>query len=946
MRSRQRSLPSPWPILRGDRSVKRRQTVALLSAALLLAQAAAPLETMAADPLPDGSVVTQNGRVLPPMPYGLVQASVQAEMLADHAGDRLSFEPGGEPTVLLSDGKASLASGSAAPSGLLATPYTAAALPNGLRKEVLGFLPYWLLNDTALGYLNYNLVSTIAYFSVGSDKYGNLVKGTSTGWTGWTSSRMTQVLDRAHSNGVRVVLTVTMMAWDSASSANMATLLGTSANRSRLVAQIVDAVRSRGADGVNLDFEPVASSLGDEYLAFVRQLKAALVSGGAGSYLTVCVMAGAATWATGYDVAGLTASGGADHLFVMGYDYNWSGSSRAGGVAPIRSPYTLDVSGTMNDFLAETSGSKIIWGVPYYGRTWPTSSSQLNATTLGGGSKAYTYTGHLSEARQYGRLWDDVGKVPWYRYYDNAAGHWVQGYYDDAQSLGIKYDLVNGRGLAGTGMWTLLMDQGTNDLWRLLADKFVTDTAPPVGGIALLPESVDAQAVQVEWNAIDYASGIDRYNVQARPIGGAWDTWLAGTGATSGWFGGDAGTSYEFRVQAIDLKGNAQPWVSVPAKPAALAASAFARVSTEALNVRSGAGTSYGIVDSLSLDDVVYVLSGPEAASGYDWYRVQYGFAEWPAAGYAQIGWVAAGDGSEAFLMAAAAPTITRLDPFVSALRVPPQFIPNGDGRDDTVTATFDLRAAAAVARLEVVSSAGGVVRTVDLGALPPGPNTATWDGRITSGARAPEGRYLLRIVAEDGGGTAHYGPAAGFGAGLLDGFGTRLRLSPFDDIATSPFKADIEWLYAQDVTRGCSPTTYCPGDPVAREQMASFIVRAMDLAPSSTDFFTDDEASQHESDINALAGAGITAGCGTRRFCPTVAVSREQMASFLARALHLSPATVDYFDDDDGSAHEADINRVAAAGITAGCAERRFCGGSVVTREQMAAFLRRALAA
>ena len=120
-----------------------------------------------------------------------------------------------------------------------------------------------------------------------------------------------------------------------------------------------------------------------------------------GDYLTVCVMAGAATWATGYDVAGLTAAGAADGLFVMGYDFHWSGSSRAGGVAPIQSPYTMDVAGAMADFLNETSAAKLIWGVPYYGRTWPTSSSALNATTLGGGSKSYTYTGHLAQAAQY-----------------------------------------------------------------------------------------------------------------------------------------------------------------------------------------------------------------------------------------------------------------------------------------------------------------------------------------------------------------------------------------------------------------------------------------------------------------------------------------------------------------------------------------------------------------
>jgi spore germination protein YaaH len=925
--------------------VIRRPTALLIAAALLLSQAALPREVAAADPA-DGSIVTSSGRVLPPMPEELNQPSIHAQMLADEGAEPITFTPGGAPTVVLDDGEATAVDGVEVAPGTFSTEYTTSALPNGLRKEVLGFLPYWLLTDTALSYMNYNLVSTIAYFSVGADKYGNLIKGTSSapssGWSGWNSARMTQVLDRAHSNGVKVVLTVTMMAWNSTGAANMAYFLGSTTNRARLVTQVVDAVRSRGADGVNLDFEPVAASQRANYTAFVKQLKKGLADAGVGSYLTVCVTAGAATWSTGYDVAGLTASGGANQLFVMGYDYNWSGSSRAGGVAPIRSPYTIDVDGTMNDFLAETSGSKVIWGVPYYGREWPTTSSQLNGITTGGASSAYHYTGHKSRASQYGRLWDDVGKVPWYRF--QSGGTWWQGYYDDPQSLGVKYDLVNSRGFAGTGMWTLLMDQGTNDLWKLLASKFVTDTAPPVGGVSLMPASLDAQAVQVSWKVTDYASGVDRYNVQARWVGSStWTTWLTGTEATSGWFGGDAGKTYQFRVQAIDLKGNAQPWVTVKSKPAAVSSGAFAAVTTGSLNVRSGAGTSFGIVDALPWGSRVYVLQGPVSASGYQWYRVQYGFAEWPSSDYALIGWSAAGGSNETYLAPADPPTQTRLNPFVSDLTVSPSFLPYGTGPGSVATASYRLAGAVSSARLDVLSSSGALVRSLTLGPQSAGQHSATWNGRRADDSLAAAGRYLLRIVVTDTGGTTHVGPTAGFGAGLLDRFGTTLKLSPFTDIASSPFKADIEWLYGQGITRGCSDTAYCPADPIVREHMATFLARTFGLPPTSIDFFTDDNSSQHENAINSIAAARVTLGCAPSRFCPTANVTRGQMASFIARALDLPATSVNYFDDDDGSTHEAEINSLAAAGITSGCGPRSYCVDDLVTREQMAAFLHRA---
>ncbi len=165
----------------------------------------------------------------------------------------------------------------------------------------------------------------------------------------------------------------------------------------------------------------------------------------------------------------------------------------------------------------------------------------------------------------------------------------------------------------------------------------------------------------------------------------------------------------------------------------------------------------------------------------------------------------------------------------------------------------------------------------------------------------------------------------------------------PFGDIATSTFVNDIVWLAAEGITAGCTVHLFCPDAPVTREQMASFLVRAFDLPSTPTDYFTDDENSTHEADINALRAAGLTAGCGPGRYCPDRALTRAQAASFLARALELPSTGTDAFTDDEGNTHEADINRLAAAGITSGCTPTTFCPDQSVTRGQLAAFLRRA---
>ncbi len=120
----------------------------------------------------------------------------------------------------------------------------------------------------------------------------------------------------------------------------------------------------------------------------------------------------------------------------------------------------------------------------------------------------------------------------------------------------------------------------------------------------------------------------------------------------------------------------------------------------------------------------------------------------------------------------------------------------------------------------------------------------------------------------------------------------------PVVDTGTPPlFYKDIEWLAQTGVTRGCNPpanTKFCPDDPVTRGQMAAFLVRAMGYTDDGGgDLFADDDGSIFENDIDKLATAGVTLGCNpptNDRYCPSDLVRRDQMASFLARALGLDP--------------------------------------------------------
>lgn len=198
----------------------------------------------------------------------------------------------------------------------------------------------------------------------------------------------------------------------------------------------------------------------------------------------------------------------------------------------------------------------------------------------------------------------------------------------------------------------------------------------------------------------------------------------------------------------------------------------------------------------------------------------------------------------------------------------------------------------------------------------------------------------------------------AGIAVGLpaTTGVANAAELPPggsFVDDNDSVHEASIEAIAAAGITVGCNPPAndrFCPTVPVTRAEMAAFLARGLDLGETSAKPFTDIAGSVHESAINAIAAAGITKGCNppsNDEFCPDELITRAEMASMLAHALRLNTVTEASFVDLEDSIHTANISAIAARGITAGCNppdNDRFCPQNLVTRGQMASLLARAI--
>jgi spore germination protein YaaH/flagellar hook assembly protein FlgD len=653
-------------------------------------------------------------------------------------------------------------------SSTLATDAELTASGTGLIRQVFGFLPYWELSDSSTR-LNYDVLSTIAYFSVGADSKGNLLKRNSdgtitTGWRGWTSAKLTSVINNAHRHHTRVVLTLSVFAWTSSQKSKQAALLGSSSARLNLARQAAAAVRDRGAAGVNLDFEPIASGYADEFTAFVRTLRAELNRIRSGYQLTFDTTGHIGN----YPIEAATASGGADAIFVMGYDYRTAGSSPVGSISPLAGP-RYDLTDTVRAYLARVPPSKVILGVPYYGRAWSTTTDNVNATNISGTkygpSASIVYTTAVEYAATYGRRWDSIEHTPWiaYRRQNCTATYgcvtaWRQIYYDDVTSLKQKYDMILRYGLRGVGIWALGYDGTRTELSAALVSKFVHDTTAPTTGIRLLDQRQPNLGIVVGWTGYDL-SGIRSYDVQVSINGGAWKGWLSGTTATWNVYLGMDKHGYAFRVRARDIKGNVGRWTvsNVWSSAPTLRVGGFASVTVAGLAMRTAPDTSGGKVGELDTGDVVSVIGGPRSADGYQWWLVTGPLHEWrPVSAVKEGLWVARGPSTSRFLVPANAPSTARVDAVLDDLVVGNggrAFSPNADGVRDTVRVAWRNDQTVDAIRLEVYRPNGTRVDRRDLSNVAAGGRSISWNG-IVGGERLPDGTYAIALFAADGGKT------------------------------------------------------------------------------------------------------------------------------------------------------------------------------------------------
>jgi spore germination protein YaaH len=352
------------------------------------------------------------------------------------------------------------------------------------KRIVYGYLPYWSLDK--IQYLQLDKVTDIAYFGLYLDGDGNFIEKTEgadgsiitePGYANWKNNQdLNELIKECKDEDVRFALTVVAHVdelndkflncrecWDT------------------LVRNLQKELDEKGIRDVNLNFEHAEGTIegvAEKFSKFTGYLNQELDKIYGNSYVVVSAFGDSATQErVSSDLDNLSRN--ADGIFIMAYDYHRPVSEEIGPVSPIEGPGS-DVSETINDFLTKVPPNKIILGVPYYGYNWLVEddseySKRVEGSDENGFSGAQAYQEVLETIIEVNPeiKWNKEGKSPYFTYVSPETEHLRTAYYENAESLKYKYDLVQKYNLGGVGIWALGYDGGYTELWELLYESFV-----------------------------------------------------------------------------------------------------------------------------------------------------------------------------------------------------------------------------------------------------------------------------------------------------------------------------------------------------------------------------------------------------------------------------------------------------------------------------------------
>ena len=370
--------------------------------------------------------------------------------------------------------------------------------------ELYGYLPYWQMTDSMAIYLRATPLTTVALFSVSARRNGAIHTGT-TGYRRITGDVGRRLVDEAHDRGARVEVVFTSFGTERnaiffgriprpapgaspGASGGPVASAGTGAGAGsplpasppvgstpaptpappwrRTVRELVELAVDLGVDGINVDVELLDEVDRGAYGEFLVALRAALRSAKPDARLTVATEAGP----RGIGNAAAAAAAGVDRVFLMGYDYHWSGS-QPGSSAPIdRTDGLYTLRWSIDRYVeAGVPRDRILLGLPLYGMRWRLEGPSRASAVVGRGVTwvpGNNLDVLLDDGYHPGRDLTEVSQVFW----QQDGAEWLVTFYDSPATTRPKLALALDNGLAGAGFWAMGYERGIPGYLELMRD--------------------------------------------------------------------------------------------------------------------------------------------------------------------------------------------------------------------------------------------------------------------------------------------------------------------------------------------------------------------------------------------------------------------------------------------------------------------------------------------
>ncbi len=333
-----------------------------------------------------------------------------------------------------------------------------------LQTKVYGWYPYWMSN--AVSDLNYNLITTLSYYSV--DMYLDPDDGqVSLMDNGIDSYANKAVFSKASRAGCRIDVTFSCK-----DSKTINQILNNPEVQDTCISRLVNKMNTNYLfDGVCIVFENMPPNNSGSLVLFMSALREALNKPKRSLKLALPPK----DYSNNYDILHLNTV--VESYILMGYNYYPDGTV-PGPEAPLDDKKkNLSIKTSVRDYLNKgTPFNKLIVALPYYGSVWKRKNSLSDDYTM---YKRWTYSQVVNNIALLKPQieFDSVSYTSYYNFELKDGSY--RCYFDNDESLAKKYKWAIKQGVGGIGIWALGYDHGSQDFWEMIGRNFMVEKLNP-----------------------------------------------------------------------------------------------------------------------------------------------------------------------------------------------------------------------------------------------------------------------------------------------------------------------------------------------------------------------------------------------------------------------------------------------------------------------------------